>query len=100
MEIIRSVKEMQQKMAAIRQQKKHIGFIPTMGFFHEGHTSLMEEAKKENDVIATSIFVNPLQFGPIEVYNKYPRNKNKNILVVKNSAVAIELILDAKEMYR
>jgi len=99
MEIIRSVKEMQQKMAAIRQQKKHIGFIPTMGFFHEGHTSLMEEAKKENDVIATSIFVNPLQFGPNEDYEQYPRNEEQDIIDAEHSGVDIVFIPDAKDMY-
>ncbi|HLR40897.1 MAG TPA: pantoate--beta-alanine ligase [Virgibacillus sp.] len=99
MEIIRSVKEMQQKVAAIRQQKRQIGFIPTMGFFHEGHTSLMTEAKKENDVIATSIFVNPLQFGPNEDYEQYPRNEEQDIIDAEQSGVDIVFIPDVKDMY-
>src|SRR5690625_4158999 len=99
MEVIRSVKDMQQKMTAIRQQKKQICFIPTMGFFHEGHTSLMKEAKKENDVIATSIFVNPLQFGPNEDHEQYPRNEEQDIIDAEQSGVDIVFIPDAKDMY-
>lgn len=99
MEVIRSVKEMQQKMTALRQQKKHIGFIPTMGFFHEGHTSLMKEAKKENHIITTSIFVNPLQFGPDEDFERYPRNEEHDIVEAEQSGVDIIFIPEAKDMY-
>lgn len=96
--IIRSVKEMQIKIKNLRKQNK-IGFVPTMGYFHQGHLSLMKAAKEENDIVVTSIFVNPLQFGPNEDYERYPRNEERDMQLAKNTGVDILFIPEAKDMY-
>ncbi|WP_430785590.1 pantoate--beta-alanine ligase [Virgibacillus flavescens] len=99
MKIIRTVKEMQKIACNVLQESKTIGFVPTMGFFHEGHISLMKEAKKENDFVITSIFVNPLQFGPNEDYERYPRDEGKDIKLAELAGVDFVFIPDAQDMY-
>lgn len=95
--IIRDVNEMQ----AYRQKLcgKQIGFVPTMGAFHEGHLSLMETAKLENDFVITSIFVNPLQFGPNEDYDTYPRNEEQDIQMAEKTGVDLIFIPTIETMY-
>lgn len=96
MQVIRSVKEMQDKMV---NTKNRVGFVPTMGFFHEGHTSLMKQARIENDIVVTSIFVNPLQFGPNEDFEKYPRDEEEDIKQAQHHGVDILFIPDVQAMY-
>jgi pantoate--beta-alanine ligase len=81
------------------RQNKQIGFVPTMGFLHEGHLSLMKEARKENDIVIASIFVNPLQFGENEDFDEYPRDEEKDEKLAKETGVDILFIPDIKEMY-
>lgn len=99
MKIIQSPIVMQEYMLNIRKEHKSIGFVPTMGFFHEGHTSLMEEARKENDIVVTSIFVNPLQFGPEEDFETYPRDEEKDIQLAKKVGVDLLFIPSVEHMY-
>jgi pantoate--beta-alanine ligase len=73
-EIFNSVKEMQNKSNLLRQQGQKIAFVPTMGYFHEGHLDLMREGRKRGDYLVVSIYVNPAQFAPTEDLEKYPRN--------------------------
>ncbi|MGY0691750.1 pantoate--beta-alanine ligase [Virgibacillus sp. FSP13] len=99
MEIIRAKSDMQKKSFDAIRANKTIGFVPTMGFFHEGHLALMEQAKQDNDLVITSIFVNPLQFGPNEDYEQYPRNEENDIALAEKVGVDIVFIPDAKDMY-
>lgn len=76
-----------------------IGFVPTMGYLHEGHLSLVRRARAENDVVVASIFVNPVQFGPGEDYDKYPRDTQRDLALLQQENVDIVFIPSAPEMY-
>lgn len=72
MKTISSILSIQKVVTAIRDKKRRIGLVPTMGAFHEGHLSLMRKARRECDIVVVSLFVNPLQFGPTEDFKRYP----------------------------
>jgi len=74
MKIISSIAEMQQTAFSLKRTGKRIAFVPTMGFLHEGHASLLREGRKQGDVLVLSIFVNPIQFGAGEDLDRYPRH--------------------------
>lgn len=97
MKIIRTVTEMQQTV--LQYSGNSVGFVPTMGYLHEGHTSLIHQAKKENDLVVVSIFVNPLQFGPNEDFDEYPRDEEKDIATAKANSVDILFIPSVSDMY-
>ncbi|MEC5422487.1 pantoate--beta-alanine ligase [Virgibacillus sp. C22-A2] len=99
MEVIYSIELMQQKSDEWVRKNKRIGFVATMGFFHEGHTHLMKEARQQNDIVITSIFVNPLQFGPHEDYDRYPRDERHDTLLAEQAGVDILFLPDVEEMY-
>jgi pantoate--beta-alanine ligase len=99
MKIIHSVPEMQQLALRLKRQGEAIGFVPTMGALHEGHLSLIRCARKENDTVIVSIFVNPAQFGPKEDFKKYPRSAGRDIDLCRSSGADIIFYPPAKEMY-
>lgn len=82
-----------------RDQGKMIGFIPTMGYLHKGHQSLIERAKKENDVVIVSIFVNPTQFGIGEDFDKYPRDLANDQLLAAEAGADLIFAPSIAEMY-
>ncbi|WHX27333.1 pantoate--beta-alanine ligase [Virgibacillus halodenitrificans] len=99
MEIIREVNEMRNIIKLLKQGQKKIGFVPTMGFFHDGHLLLMKKAKEENDTVVSSVFVNPLQFGPNEDFDRYPRNEEEDIRKAEYVGVDFLFIPPLDEMY-
>ncbi|RLB11752.1 MAG: pantoate--beta-alanine ligase [Deltaproteobacteria bacterium] len=99
MEIIDNVNLMQQKANELRLHGNKIALVPTMGYFHEGHLELMRIAKKYSDVLVVSIFVNPIQFGPSEDYNRYPRDIKGDEKKAKEVGVDILFIPSVEEMY-
>lgn len=99
MEVISNIKEMKEKISKFKINNNSIGFIPTMGYLHEGHFSLIKEAKNHNDKVVVSIFVNPIQFGANEDLSKYPRNLDKDIEACRSLDVDILFTPSEKEMY-
>lgn len=97
--IIKSVTLLQKEIARLKRKGLNIGFVPTMGYLHEGHLSLVRAAKKENEVVIVSIFVNPLQFGPAEDFKEYPRDLKKDARFLKGLCDII-FIPVLREFYR
>jgi pantoate--beta-alanine ligase len=89
MEILRTVVELREYVSSLKISKKTIGFVPTMGFLHDGHSSLIERSKKENDITIVSIYVNPIQFNNPSDYEKYPKNEELDIHLLKKLEVDI-----------
>ncbi|WP_165996275.1 pantoate--beta-alanine ligase [Bacillus sp. Cs-700] len=99
MRIITTINEMQTFSKKTLRSGKTIGFVPTMGYLHEGHMSLVEEALKQNDCVIMSVFVNPLQFGPNEDFDRYPRDLKRDEQLAKQAGVDILFYPNVKEMY-
>jgi pantoate--beta-alanine ligase len=99
MNVIQSIKEMQQAITNLKISGKRVGFVPTMGYLHEGHQTLMKQARKENDVLVVSIFVNPLQFGAGEDLDAYPRDFERDRLIAEAEGVDILFHPTVTEMY-
>ena len=90
---------MQNVALALRAQGKRIGFVPTMGYLHEGHASLMRLAREHSDVLVVSIFVNPTQFGPREDFSKYPRDFERDEALCQREKTDIVFYPSAADMY-
>ncbi len=99
MKVIKKISLMQKIVDELRAKGKTIGFVPTMGALHKGHIELIKKAKKENDILVVSIFVNPIQFGPKEDYKKYPRPINKDLKICREQKVDFVFYPSVKEMY-
>ncbi len=99
MKIITTISEMQDHSDRLRDQGDRIGFVPTMGFLHEGHLSLMRKAREENHALVVSIFVNPTQFGPGEDYASYPRDLEMDAPLCQEVGCDVLFTPGADEMY-
>ncbi len=99
MKTVQTIQEMQSLSRSLKREGRQIGFVPTMGALHEGHLSLVRRARKENDIVVVSIFVNPLQFGPKEDFSRYPRDFDGDREKLQRESVDIIFFPDIKEMY-
>lgn len=98
-EIIKNIKEIQQRNEKIRMSGKKIAFVPTMGFLHEGHMSLLREGRKRGDELILSIFVNPTQFGAGEDLDCYPSNLEGDFKLAEKEGVDSIFLPDANSIY-
>ncbi|MGC5324599.1 pantoate--beta-alanine ligase [Brevibacillus sp. SYSU BS000544] len=96
---VSSIAEVRKYIKEMRQGGKEVGFVPTMGFLHEGHISLVEAAKAKTEIVVMSIFVNPLQFGPNEDFDRYPRDIERDSALAEAAGVDILFTPTVEEMY-
>ena len=99
MEIIKSYKSMQQYADQIRNKQETIALVPTMGFFHEGHLSLMKKAKAVSNCLVVSLFVNPTQFAPDEDFDSYPRDAERDLALAEKEGVNVMFMPERDEIY-
>jgi len=97
--LIENINEMKRVSKNLKQNGKTVGFVPTMGFLHEGHVSLIKCSKKENDITVVSIFVNPKQFAPHEDLDRYPRDLERDLEICKENGVDYVFYPSHEEMY-
>ena len=99
MKIVGTVKEVREQVKEWKKQGLSVGFVPTMGYLHEGHKSLMDAARKGNDKVVVSIFVNAMQFGPTEDLATYPRDLDHDAALCESAGVDLIFHPEAEEMY-
>ncbi len=99
MDIATTVKEVREQVKAWRKEGKTVGLVPTMGYLHEGHESLIKRAVAENDAVVVSIFVNPMQFGPTEDLASYPRDLEADSKLVEAAGAKLIFHPEPEEMY-
>jgi pantoate--beta-alanine ligase len=99
MKVIKKIDKMRRAVSGIKSRGMSIGFVPTMGYLHEGHLSLVRESIRKADVTVVSIFVNPAQFGPREDFKEYPRDLNRDSEVLEKERIDYLFVPEADEMY-
>lgn len=100
MKIINKVEELRLEIKKLKSEKQgHIGLVPTMGALHNGHLSLIEKARKENEIVVVSVFVNPTQFGPNEDYDKYPRTLEADSKLCEKAGVDFVFAPSPSDIY-
>jgi pantoate--beta-alanine ligase len=97
--LIKKINKMQKIVKDLHKKNMTIGFVPTMGFLHKGHISLIKKARKQNDIVIVSIFVNPTQFLPNEDFDNYPRNIELDRKICKKNNVDYIFFPDKNEIY-
>jgi len=100
MKTINQIQELKKYLQELISQGKTIGLVPTMGALHKGHISLLKKAREENDIVVCSVFVNPVQFNNKEDLEKYPRNLDKDSLLLEENGCDIMFSPLAEEVYK
>lgn len=100
MEILYNINDTKNKIKKLKEDKLKIALVPTMGYLHDGHKSLVEKAKKIADIVFISIFINPIQFGPNEDYENYPRDFERDRKIAIDAGVDYIFYPEEKEMYK
>lgn len=100
MEVIHSIADLRSRIKNYRRKNdQSIGFVPTMGYLHEGHASLLRKARAQSGLVVLSIFVNPLQFGPGEDFERYPRNTERDLQLAEAAGADLVFMPSVSEMY-
>ncbi len=99
MRILSKISEAREAIQRLKSQGKTIGFVPTMGFLHEGHLSLVRASRRATDTTVVSVFVNPTQFGPNEDFKEYPRDLERDAGLLHKEGVSLLFAPDAEEIY-
>ncbi|MBR5774424.1 MAG: pantoate--beta-alanine ligase [Clostridia bacterium] len=99
MKLVHTIIEVRTQVKEWRKQGLSVGFVPTMGYLHEGHKSLIERAVKENDKVVVSVFVNPMQFGPTEDLASYPRDIERDCALCQDAGAELVFNPEPSEMY-
>ncbi|MZQ84440.1 pantoate--beta-alanine ligase [Paenibacillus sp. 5J-6] len=100
MEVIHSIADLRSRISEYRRKNDgSVGFVPTMGYLHEGHASLLRKARSQSGLVVLSIFVNPLQFGPGEDFERYPRNTERDLEVAEAAGADLVFMPTVSEMY-
>ena len=99
MRVVKTVNDVRKLVKEWKAQGLTVGFVPTMGYLHEGHESLVKKAVKENDKVVVSIFVNPTQFGPKEDLASYPRDLERDSILCENAGASVIFHPEKEEMY-
>lgn len=99
MKMIETIEEVRQQVRAWRREGLTVGLVPTMGYLHEGHKSLIDRAVAENDRVVVSVFVNPMQFGPSEDLESYPRDMKRDAALCEQAGAALIFHPQPEEMY-
>ena len=99
MNIVSTVKEVREQVKEWRAQGLSVGLVPTMGYLHEGHKSLIDKAVEQNDRVVVSVFVNPIQFGPTEDLATYPRDLDRDAALCESAGADLIFHPENEEMY-
>lgn len=99
MRVIKKIETIRREISLLKNQKRVIGLVPTMGYFHEGHLSLMDIARKHTDIVVVSVFVNPTQFAPGEDFDRYPRDIVRDERLAEEHGTDIIFYPEISEMY-
>lgn len=99
MRVVETIGEMKEIIGEVKKQGVSVGLVPTMGFLHEGHLTLMREAKKKTGFVVASIFVNPIQFGVGEDYEVYPRDLSRDCILAETAGVDVIFAPEVRDMY-
>ena len=99
MKVVKTIKEVREIVGGWRQEGLSVGLVPTMGYLHEGHQSLIKKSASQNDRTVVSVFVNPIQFGPNEDLEAYPRDLNRDIKAVEEAGGDLIFNPEPSEMY-
>ncbi|MFI9504684.1 pantoate--beta-alanine ligase [Nocardia sp. NPDC052566] len=97
--VVRNTAELRRVLAEARGRGQSIGYVPTMGALHEGHLALVREARRRDDVVVASVFVNPLQFGPNEDFEAYPRDEQRDLALCEKAEADIAWLPSARELF-
>ena len=99
MEVITKINEMRTRVLSVKDRKRSIGLVPTMGALHDGHISLIRSARKENDELVVSIYLNPTQFDNNDDFDRYPCQLNEDIEIIRKENADVVFAPCTEEMY-